>query len=378
MNKLIIIALMFSIIKLEASVIFILDKNITKGAINYDLSSVEPNVRYEESDNKKISEIDINYTPSLYTQYTTFTQNYITRESYTKEVKKFITNPNTGLEELVETKTVNYNIDIPKSRIVNVNLLSTTNPTTECDNWFPNENTVDFGEVFTQNRNCKEIIELNYEYKSENILLGTTKKIEENNTNESKNSEGTLLNIVSEKTYTGNNFGYRVFAGNGCSSSKSNNIFYLGRGAGGGCEVVLRDSSNKDIIYNFDKNKTTIIEYRVWTSNPIYISYLLTDGLGGYVVTRDYSKFFGSSNCSWSTAHCNLSVNQPRTTINSWNTPTNYKLIYSNGKLYIYINDNLIKKADISVTSGNKAIYAGVNTGTIAIEKISIKANYNL
>lgn len=378
MNKLIIIALMFSIIKLEASVIFILDKNITKGAINYDLSSVEPNVRYEESDNKKISEIDINYTPSLYTQYTTFTQNYITRESYTKEVKKFITNPNTGLEELVETKTVNYNIDIPKSRIVNVNLISTSNPITECDNWLPEPTTVDFGETFTQNRNCKEQRELTYEYQSNDISLGTGTKIEENDNYESKTAEGTFLNLISEKTYTGNQLNYRVFKGDGCVSNKSNNIFYLGRGAGGGCEVVLRNSQNQDILYNLDHTKTTVVEFTVWTSSSIYVSYLLTDSLGGYVVTRDYSKFFGSSACNWSVSHCNVATNQPRTTITGWNTPTNYKMIYNNGFLYIYINNSLIKKSPYSINSSAKALYAGVNSGTIAIQQISIKANYNL
>ncbi len=378
MNKLIIIALMFSIIKLEASVIFILDKNITKGVINYDLSSVEPNVRYEESDNKKISEIDINYTPSLYTQYTTFTQNYITRESYTKEVKKFITNPNTGLEELVETKTVNYNIDIPKSRIVNVNLISTSNPITECDNWLPEPNTVDFGEIFTQNRNCKEKRELTYEYESNYISLGTSMKIEESDNYESKEAEGTFLNLISEKTYTGNDFGYRVFAGDGCSSSKSNNTFYIGRGAGGQCAVVLR-ANNQDIIFNYDNTKTIVIEMTAWISNPVYFGYIITD-LGGLSVSRDATKYFGNKdNCfEWWWRSCNLSSTQPRISVNTWSTPTTYKMIYANGFIYIYVNNNLMKKTPISVASGNKAVYIGINSGTVAVRSLSIKANYNL
>jgi len=374
--------LLGSINNANANHIIRIEPEIFKNRLNVIESQKNENeneneeVRYEEVNHTKISENDINFSPSLYSQYETFTQNYITREQYTKEIQKFVKNKTTGIEELVETKILNYSIDIPKTRLVTVNLVSTSVPVKECGSWLPNENTVDFDVEFTQERTCNDTVNKVYDYLIEGVKVDSkTKKETVDSQIENRLALGTYLNLVTVLSYTGKDASIKRTEGASCSNTLSGDTRRWYRASGDSCKGILTDIvTGNEITYTLNPSKTTVIEIEGYTSTSYY-SYLTTSFFGGLYITRDGSDFFGSSCSNWWTSNCSFAAAQPRVAVSGWTTPKTYKFIYSNGKLSYYIEDVLIKKIPFSTTGGTGYFYIGSNSASTYVSRVAVYEN---
>lgn len=370
---------LFLIFNVNSSTLMRIDSKIVNNIEVIQEENSNHQIIYEESNHIKTNEELINFSPTLESQFESFTQNYTKRDHYTKEVTKITKNKITGEEISVEKYTQPYFVDNTMTRFVDVILKSTQNELLECLDWTPKENTIAFGEYFNQNRECQEKISKNYEYShNSEILAKHTINTVELKKIESRESEGTLVNFTKELIYNGSDLTYRVFTGNGCWNDAGNGFFYLGRGSGGQCGVVLKDKrTNTDILSNIDANKTTAIEFQVYSSNPIYHSYFMTD-IGGFVVARDGTKFLGSNQgCSnWWYSTCSMAASTPRISIFDWNNANNvYKILFHKNNIYLYINNVLYKKSPFIYNGGNTAFYMAANSGWVAIKYFSIKSN---
>lgn len=374
-RKLAIIALLNYFGCVNAETIIRINPTITMNSIKYE-ENINLETRYEEGNNIKISESDINYVPELFSKLEDFNQSYITREQYTKEIKKYVKNKVTGIEELVETKIVNYTIDVPKTRVVNVNLESTSNEINECTNWLPEENTITFGQEFNQERICTNSVNKIYNYFVEGTKINTqTIKEVINNQTENQTAVGTYLNLVQILSYTGSQATIKRTDGTSCSNTLTGETRRWYRASGDSCKGTLIDiNTGLNISYNLDPNKITVIEIE-GSANTSYYSYLTTSFFGGLFVTRDGSDFFGTACSNWWTTNCSLAANQPRISVSGFTTSKVYKYIYANGNLSYYIDGVLIKKIPFSTTGGVGGFAIGSNSGSTYFSRISVYEN---
>lgn len=360
---------------LNAENILKIDSKITAGSIQVvEGEKIEiGEVRFEESNHQKINEQDLNFSPALNTQFENFVQNYITKENYTKEVKKYLKDPETGIESLVDTKIVAYSVEVPKTRNVTVNLVSTSTPVSNCEEWLPKENTVTYGEAFTQNRICSDKTDLTYDYFTNAIKIGTEVKSEYNNEQqETRSSYGTYLNLKNVLSYTGAQSNIRQTEGSGCSRTWVGDTLRWYRDAGDSCKAVLTDrATGADIKYALDPQKTTVVEFHGYASTSYY-SYFITSHFGGLYVTRDGSDFFGTSCSNWWSTTCSLAASQPRVSASGYGSLKKYKFIYSKGTLSYYINDVLLKRIPFTTTGGNGVFSIGSNFGYTYVSKVAV------
>lgn len=362
-------------INLNAENIMKIDSKITSGSIKVvEGEKIEiGEVRFEESNHQKINEQDLNFSPALNTQFENFVQNYITKENYTKEVKKYLKDPETGIESLVDTKIVAYSVEVPKTRNVTVNLVSTSTPVSNCEEWLPKENTVAYGEAFTQNRICSDKTDLTYDYFSNEIKIGTEIKSEFNNEQqETRTGSGSYLNLVTVLSYTGAQSSIRRTEGGGCSTAWIGDTLRWYRASGDSCKAVLTDrTTGTDITYTLNPQKTTVIELQGYASTSYY-SYFVTSYFGGLYATRDGSDFFGSACSNWWTTNCSLAAAQPRIGASGYGSLKTYKFIYSKGTLSYYIDDVLLKRIPFTTTGGAGVFAIGANSGYTYVSKVAV------
>lgn len=378
MKKTIIAILLINLIygsNLNAENILKIDIKITAGSIQVvEGEKIEiGEVRFEESNHQKINEQDLNFSPALNTQFENFVQNYITKENYTKEVKKYLKDPETGIESLVDTKIVAYSVEVPKTRDVTVNVVSTSTPVSGCAEWLPLENTVSYGEEFTQNRICSDKTDVTYDYFSNEIKIGTEVKSEFNNPQQkTRTGYGSYLNLVPVLSYTGAQSSIRRTEGAGCSSSRTGNVLRWKGDPGDSCKAVLTDrATGATISYFLDPQKTTVVELHGYASTSYY-SYLTTSYLGGLYVTQDGSDFFGLSCSSWWTTNCSLAATQPRISASGYGSPRVYKFIYSKGTLSYYIDGVLLKRIPFTTTGGTGLFNIGSNNASTYVSKVAV------